>query len=210
MRVIRFQVMAPKSPARSTCWFISSMCTMPLPMVLATAVPKKKAAIKFQKAAQATARKGVSTRVETTVAMELAASCQPFENSKARVRKTTTKRRAMLLTGGGPGKRKWRVARGEYRAPNKNIQNKGGSSDKGSPSVETRQEEAWARSGALEDDAFDDVGDVFAFVDSGLDDFEDFFPFDDLDGIFFLVEELGDERAAEAVALVFVSVNFDA
>jgi len=35
------------------------------------------AAMKFQKAAQATARKGVSTRVETTVAMELAASCQP-------------------------------------------------------------------------------------------------------------------------------------
>src|SRR5713101_7879967 len=110
---MRFQVMAPKRPARSTCWFTSSMCTNPLPMVLATAVPKKKAAMKFQKAAQATARKGVSTRVETTVAMELAASCQPFENSKARVRKTTTKRREKLVTGGGPGKRKWRVTSDE-------------------------------------------------------------------------------------------------
>jgi hypothetical protein len=45
-------------------------------MVPATAVPKTKAAIKFQKAAQATARNGVRTRVETTVAMELAASCE--------------------------------------------------------------------------------------------------------------------------------------
>src|SRR6266851_1523342 len=72
------------------------MWTMPLPMVLATAVPKTKAAMKFQNAAQTTARKGVSTRVETTVAMELAASCQPFENSKVRVRKMTTSRREKL------------------------------------------------------------------------------------------------------------------
>src|SRR5882762_9574028 len=55
-------------------------------------------------------------------------------------------------------------------------------------------------SGALEDDAFDDVGDVFALVDGGFDDFEDFFPLDDLDGIFLFVEELGDERATEAIA----------
>src|SRR5207245_4356287 len=75
---------------------------MPLPMVLATAVPKTKAAIKFQKAAHRTARKGVSTRVETTVAMELAASCQPFENSKARVRKMTTKRSEKLDKGTSP------------------------------------------------------------------------------------------------------------
>jgi hypothetical protein len=33
--------------------------------------------------------------------MELAASCQPFENSKVRVRKITTRRREKLLTGGG-------------------------------------------------------------------------------------------------------------
>src|SRR5713101_5667024 len=138
---------------------------MPLPMVLATAVPKKKAAMKFQKAAQATARKGVRTRVETTVAMELAASCHPLENSKARVRLTTTRRRAKLVIGG---------------------------------------------SGGFQDDAFDDVGDVFAFVDGGFNDFEDFFPLDDLDGIFLFVEELGDEGAAEAIAVVFVAVDFDA
>src|SRR5213082_130330 len=98
INVVRFQVMAPRRPARMTCWLIISMCTRPLPMVLATAVPKKKAAKKFQKAAQATAVKGFRTRVETTVAMELAASCQPLENSKARVRKMTTRRREKLVT----------------------------------------------------------------------------------------------------------------
>src|SRR5467141_2248768 len=99
--VIRFQVMAPRRPARSTFSSTNSIRTIPLPMVLATAVPKTKAAMKFQKAAHTTARKGVRTRVETTVAMELAASCQPFENSKVRVRKMTTRRREKLLTGGG-------------------------------------------------------------------------------------------------------------
>src|SRR5258708_33956089 len=70
---------------------------MPLPMVLATAVPKKNAAMKFQKAAQTTARNGVRTRVETTVAMELAASCQPFENSNASVREMTRGRSEKLV-----------------------------------------------------------------------------------------------------------------
>src|SRR5580658_3007257 len=75
---------------------------MPLPMVAATAVPKTKAAMKFQKAAQRTARNGVRTRVETTVAMELAASCQPLENSKASVRKTTARRSWKSVTGRDP------------------------------------------------------------------------------------------------------------
>src|SRR5580693_2368072 len=138
---------------------------MPLPMVAATAVPKTKAAMKFQKAAQATARRGVRTRVETTVAMELAASCQPLENSKVRVRKMTTSRSEKLVI---------------------------------------------VESSALDDDAFDYVGDVFAFVDGGFNNFEDFLPFDDLDGVFFFVEKLGDESAANAVALVFVAVDLDA
>jgi hypothetical protein len=41
---------------------------------LATAVPKVKAAMKLKNAAQMTALPGVSTRVDTTVAIELAAS----------------------------------------------------------------------------------------------------------------------------------------
>src|SRR5947208_9265035 len=53
-------------------------------MVLATAVPKVKAATKLKNAAQITATRGESTRVETTVAMELAASWKPFRKSKAR------------------------------------------------------------------------------------------------------------------------------
>src|SRR5258708_36072726 len=61
----------------------------------------------------------------------------------------------------------------------------------------------------LQDYAFDYVGYVFALVDGGLYDFENFFPFDDLHGIFFFVEELGDQRAAEAVGVVFVAVDFD-
>src|SRR5437016_14529849 len=72
------------------------------------------------------------------------------------------------------------------------------------------ESEAAHRSGALEDDAFDDVGDVFALVDGGFDNLKDFFPLDDLDGIFLFVEELGDERAAQAVAIVFIAVDFDA
>src|SRR5580704_7906505 len=137
---------------------------MPLPIVAATAVPKTKAAIKFQKAAQTTARKGVRTRVETTVAMELAASCQPLENSKASVSTMTVIRSEKLVIG---------------------------------------------ESSALDDDALDDVGDIFAFVDGGFDHFKDFLPLDDLDGVFFLIEELGDERAAEAVAFVFVAVDLN-
>src|ERR1700675_818270 len=91
--------MAPRRTARSTFSSTISIRTIPLPMVVATAVPKTKAAMKFQKAAQTTARKGVRTRVETTVAMELAASCQPLENSKARVRTITAIRRLKLAIG---------------------------------------------------------------------------------------------------------------
>ncbi len=54
------------------------MSTMPAPMVLATAVPKMNAAAKLKNAAQTTALPGDSTRVETTVAMELAASWKPL------------------------------------------------------------------------------------------------------------------------------------
>ena len=51
---------------------------MPEPIVLATAVPNTKMAAKLKKAAHTTALPGDSTRVETTVAMELAASWKPL------------------------------------------------------------------------------------------------------------------------------------
>src|SRR3989442_1496842 len=62
-------------------------------IILATAVDMKAPAI-FKTAASSTARPGVRTWVETTVAIALALSCQPFEKSNARARITTrTKRR---------------------------------------------------------------------------------------------------------------------
>ena len=51
-------------------------------MVLATAVPTTNAATKLKNAAQKTATPGERTRVETTVAMELALSWKPLMKSK--------------------------------------------------------------------------------------------------------------------------------
>ena len=51
---------------------------MPEPTVLATAVPKAKAATKLKNAAHTTACPGERTRVDTTVAMEFAASWKPL------------------------------------------------------------------------------------------------------------------------------------
>src|SRR5207245_11138826 len=45
------------------------------------------------------------------------------------------------------------------------------------------QDKAVHRSSALEDDAFDDVGDVFALVHGGLDDLKNLIQIADLDGI---------------------------
>src|SRR5438876_4124417 len=55
---------------------------MPEPTVVATAVPKVKAATKLKNAAQMTALPGLSTRVDTTVAIEFAASWKPLMKSK--------------------------------------------------------------------------------------------------------------------------------
>ena len=54
------------------------MSTSPDPTVFATAVPNAKAAMKLKAAAQTTALPGDSTRVDTTVAIELAASWKPL------------------------------------------------------------------------------------------------------------------------------------
>ena len=87
--------MAPMSPARITSWLTTLRSIIPLPSVLATWVPITKAATKLKKAAHSTAFCGESTRVETTVAMEFAASWKPFRKSKAsatRMMKTMTVR----------------------------------------------------------------------------------------------------------------------
>ncbi len=80
--VIRFQAMAPMRPPSTTSELTTVMSIRSDPIVLATAVPKTKAATKLKKAAQKTAAKGDSTRVETTVAIEFAESCIPLMKSK--------------------------------------------------------------------------------------------------------------------------------
>ena len=76
--------MAPRSPAKMTSGSTTVMSIRPLPIVLATAVPKMRKATKLKKAAQMTACLGLRTRVETIVATELAASWRPLVKSKAR------------------------------------------------------------------------------------------------------------------------------
>src|SRR5882724_486848 len=96
--VIRSQTMAPTSPARIIHWSTTFASTTPLPTVLATCTPKPKAATKLKKAAHTTAWSGVSTRVDTTVAMELAASWKPLMKSKIRA---TRMMKAMRVSTSG-------------------------------------------------------------------------------------------------------------
>src|ERR1035437_7878773 len=82
--VIRSQMIAPASPPRITAKVTTWMSTMPEPTVLASAVPNVKAATKLKNAAQMTAFPGDSTGVDTTVAIELAASWNPLMRSEER------------------------------------------------------------------------------------------------------------------------------
>jgi hypothetical protein len=77
-QVVRFQAMAPTRPANTTA-SLTAFGSMMVPTVLATWVRKTMKAMKLKKAAQITASRGLSTRVETTVAIELAASWKPLE-----------------------------------------------------------------------------------------------------------------------------------
>ena len=67
-------MMAPARPAKITAKVSTLTSIIPEPTVLATAVPNVNAAMKLKNAAQITALPGDSTRVDTTVAMEFAAS----------------------------------------------------------------------------------------------------------------------------------------
>ena len=73
--------MAPHSAAKTTPAVTTSGSTMPLPTVVATLSPKTRKAMKLKNEAQSTAKEGRSTRVETTVAIEFAASCSPLRKS---------------------------------------------------------------------------------------------------------------------------------
>jgi hypothetical protein len=77
-----FQKIAPNNADKITEVLIISGSTNPTPIVVATCTPKNKNAIKLKKAAHSTAQCGLSNRVETIAAMELAASWKPFKKSK--------------------------------------------------------------------------------------------------------------------------------
>src|SRR5438046_4950462 len=61
-----------------------------LEMVAATLSGKMIKAAKLKNAAQATAHHGLKTRVDTIVAIELAASCRPFKKSKVSANRIST------------------------------------------------------------------------------------------------------------------------
>ena len=69
-----FQVIAPTSAPKITCVSTTWTSTIPLPMVVATLRWNTKIATTLKNAAKTTACDGLSTPVETTVAIELAAS----------------------------------------------------------------------------------------------------------------------------------------
>src|SRR5919109_1353988 len=86
-QVVKFQAMAPTSPAKTTASLTTSGSTV-LPTVLATCVWKTRKATKLNRAAQTTAIRGVRTLVETTVAIELAASWKPLVKSNTSASRT--------------------------------------------------------------------------------------------------------------------------
>ena len=82
-QVIRFQTIAPINAAKITCASMTLGSMMPVPMVCATLSPNTRKATKLKNAAHSTAYCGRSTRVETIVAIELAASCNPLRKSNS-------------------------------------------------------------------------------------------------------------------------------
>src|SRR5712691_394017 len=81
--VINCQTIAPASAPKTRRGVTRFASTMPVPTVSATCNPKNRNAMKLKKAAHATAYCGLSTRVETMVAIELAASFMPLRKSNA-------------------------------------------------------------------------------------------------------------------------------
>src|SRR5438045_1999046 len=96
-QVNKSQTIAPSSPVMMTVAVTCSTCIIPEPIVLATFVPKTNAATKLKNAAQMTASFGESTRVETTVAMLLAASWNPLMKSNASAIRIVTMTRSVVF-----------------------------------------------------------------------------------------------------------------
>ena len=95
--VIRFQVIAPTSAARTVFSVARPVSMIPFPTVVATAVVTN-APARLASAAIRTARRGVSARVDTEVATALAVSWNPFVKSKPSAT-TTTRTSSASLNG---------------------------------------------------------------------------------------------------------------
>src|SRR5579859_426278 len=100
--VTRFHTMAATSAEITSAWVDTSGGMMPLPTVVATAVPDR-APAKFNTPAISTARPGDSTRVATTVAIALAVSWKPLMKSKTtpRVKIESSRKRSTLSVSSG-------------------------------------------------------------------------------------------------------------
>ena len=86
--------MAASSAQSTVAMVMTFVSTIPFPMVDATAVPIR-APVRLKNAASAIACRGVSTLVETTVAIALAASWKPLMYSNAMAASTTMVNRSM-------------------------------------------------------------------------------------------------------------------
>jgi hypothetical protein len=87
-QVIRFHVIAPTSPTRTTSSVITAASTIPVATVAATSIDTN-APRKLRIAALTTAVRGESAFVETLVAIELAVSWKPLVKSKKSATATT-------------------------------------------------------------------------------------------------------------------------
>ena len=87
---MRFQEIAPTRAPKINWLSTKPGSMMPLPTVAATLRWKKKMATTLKNAAHNTACQGLSTPVDTTVAMEFAASWKPFMKSKASASSTSS------------------------------------------------------------------------------------------------------------------------
>src|SRR5215203_6611513 len=76
-------------------------------------------------------------------------------------------------------------------------------------SAMTARRFASIRSGVLDDDAFEHVGDILAAIGGLLEEVQDLLPLHDHDGIFLILEQRRDRRLVGAIRLVLEAVDLD-
>jgi hypothetical protein len=101
-QVIRFQKIAPISPANRIVGVIALADTMPCPTVAAT-LSEMNAPAKLSSAANVTASRGDIARVDTDVATTFAVSWKPLVKSNASAETMTITKTAPLCTSRSPG-----------------------------------------------------------------------------------------------------------